>query len=214
MDNNKLDTDSVEFDLWDHYQKQFRHDDDRFFNPRILRAKEYAGIIHHNCKVNDQDMMEHLSLVYKQFCDSCLMAPLHTFSLKDLLHKYEPFFLSCWLCHVMEKGVTYEELLEHFGPEAAKMVGSINSNGETYEDQLNNLFDKLELEPDGLVIKLCDEYCTVKNLKERDKAAFKEYADNKFFRFKSKLSVLQKDSGLCNKMWVKLERLVYGHTNI
>lgn len=187
---------------------------DYFFNPKIMRAREYASIVHEGQRYGNYEYTKHLEDVYKVFLEF-IIEPVYRGkpAIKGVIDKYEDLACAIWLHDAVEDtSTTIDEIEEHFGKETAEMVDAVSGVGKNRQEKLDCVARKIEERPDAIMIKLCDRIANTRFSsnqyfsEDQGKAMFTMYVDE-YPRFKQALGGIYKELGFIKKMWEYLESI-------
>ena len=189
---------------------------EHFFNEKILRAREYAAIVHDGQIYGNHPYTKHLEDTYKVFLEF-IIEPVYGRdsrpAQKGVIDKYQDIACAIWLHDAIEDtSTTRDEIEEHFGTDVADMVDSVSGVGSNRMERLDSIARKLEDKPDAIIIKLCDRIANTRYsaacyyASNQPAGLFLMYV-NEFPMFKEQLGGIYKDIGFIQKLWTYLESI-------
>jgi guanosine-3',5'-bis(diphosphate) 3'-pyrophosphohydrolase len=116
-------------------------------NYHHVAAREFASARHADQKYGDRPYMFHLDMV---------AIILHTFG-------YDGDVAAAGLLHdvIEDTPTTVEEVSEKFGPRVATLVWAVTGTGKNRRERNESIYQKLELVPDAVPVKLADRIANV-----------------------------------------------------
>lgn len=189
---------------------------EHFFNEKILRAREYASIVHEGQTYGNYPYTKHLEDTYKVFLEFVIEPTYGRNSgpaQKGVIDKYQDIACAMWLHDSIEDtNTTRDELEEHFGTDLADIVEAVSGTGSNRQEKLDSIVSKVEEHPDALIVKLCDRIANTRSsaasyyASNQPAGLFLMYV-NEFPMFKKSLGGIYKDIGFIKKMWEYLESI-------
>lgn len=132
-----------------------------YFTEKILKAREYATIVHHGQKYGKtHEYTKHLADTYKIFLEF-MVNPVYGHAdmatKNKVIERYQDVACAVWLHDAIEDtNTTRDELEEIFGTDVANLVDAVSGVGQNRKERLASIARKLEDQPDAIIIKLCD----------------------------------------------------------